>query len=1246
MLEQRATKPFQSNRFETICRLGSGGMGVVYEARDRVNGNIVAIKTLSDFEPDALLRFKTEFRALQNVHHPNLVQLYELIEENGVWFFTMELVEGIAFDAYTRPEGNEPAAPAPEHDLTTDRDPTTDRDTLTERLFMPGDVTHHRKKIVSAFPRGGPTYDEPRLRRSLAQLADALSALHTAGKIHCDVKPSNVLVNDERAVLIDFGILLDVRQVGAGRSKIVGTPAFMAPEQAAMRKVGPAADWYAVGTMLYLALTGRVPFAGEVEDVLEMKQRFEPPPPDTLVKGLPHDLVRLCIELLALDPASRPTGSDIVQRLHRGHVSDTRMSVAPSDHFLGRERELTQLDEAFSACERRGVAVILHGEAGIGKSSLATRFATKLTAEGRAWVLTGRCDQRETLPFKALDEVFDALSSEIGARFTGKAAHLLPERADLLAQTFPTLRRIPIFEHAIKLEKPADARRTRDLVFAAARDLTGRLAVSERLCIVIEDLHWADPDSMSLIIELMREPAPAGVLLVGTMRTTADTANRLEDLEAALGSGFRTIAVTPLAPDDAFSLAEHLAGGDAAQAIIEETGGHPLFIDTLARSSVAQGEAKQGTTLDSALWARARTMSPAALEVLTTLSLTPVAVSPAVIATATNMSLEASVYATTELRVERLVRLDDEGAEPYHDLVRRAVVAHIPREEYAARHAALAAALEQHHAGQPETLAIHLIESGQSDRALAPAIVAAEQATRALAFDRAARLHALVLELLPTEDPRRLDLCVAHGQALANAARGRDAARAFLAAAELSPKGSVELKRLAAELYLMSGHVDEGLATLETVLGSMGMKIPSTPFGALSSLLVRRAQIRLGGLDLSHLKETPSPRDAMRIDTCWSVAAGLGLVDTIRGADFQARHFQLALRYGDRYRAARALATEACYASTAGPRAGGRAAKLLDLAGELALQIGDPRAIGVVTGARGITAMQLGRWREGRDQCENAEAILRESCQGISWELDTSRLFRLLAMVFMGEIGRIVEVMPAALREAEERGDLNGVIGLRTGQTSMVWLARDDPDEGDRQLDDALRRWSRRGYQLPHYQAWFSRVQVLLYRGRGREAFALVEEEWKPLKRSLFLSVHLVRTLVHNLAGRAALAAARADRGHDRKRYLSLAAKAIKVLEREGAPWSAALAKSLSAQWLVASGRNDEARESFFAAKNALEAVDMHLDAAVARRAHGLLVGGQAGEAEVREAESWMTRERISRVDAMSAMLAPFGRPE
>ncbi|MET0595215.1 MAG: hypothetical protein ABW133_21120, partial [Polyangiaceae bacterium] len=580
---------------------------------------------------------------------------------------------------------------------------------------------------------------------------------------------------------------------------------------------------------------------------------------------------------------------------------------------------------------------------------------------------------------------------------------------------------------------------------------------------------------------------------------------------------------------------------------------------------------------------------------------------------------------------------------PYHDLVRRAVVAHVPPEANAARHAALASALEGRLTEQPETLAIHWMEAGQRARALGPALVAAEQATRALSFDRAARLHALVLELLPPGDSRRTDLHLAHGKALTNAGRGAEAARAYLAAAALATDGVVELRRVAAELYLTSGHIDEGLAILETVLQPLGIKISSTQLGALGSLLMRRAQIRIGGVDLSRLREVIPQEDATRIDACWSAAAGLGLVNTIQGAEFQARHFQLALRDGDRYRAARAIATEACYVSTGGVRASGRAARLLDLAAELAHQVGDARAIGIVAGARGVAAAQLGRWREGRDANENGEAILRERCQGVAWELNTARLFRLVCMVYLGEMASVVAHLPAALRESEERGDLNGMIGLQTGRTNAAWLVRDDPDEAERQLDDGLRRWSRRGYQLPHYQAWAARVDVFLYRGRFREAFDLVERERPALRRSLFLRVHLIRAIVDYAEARAALAAARYTRGTERTQLLNLALAAGKKLEKERAPWTSALAMLVEAQGLVAAGRRDQALDRFREARHALDAADMHLDAAVARRAYGLLLGGAAGGVEIREAEAWMMRERIVKIDAMCSMLAPFG---
>jgi serine/threonine protein kinase len=151
-----------TERFQLRRRIGEGGMGVVWEAHDKERLTTVALKTLRSLAPDALLRFKNEFRALQDVSHPNLVSLGELIEEGGQWFFTMELVRGVPLASWVRPYEGLP-------------------------------------------------YDEARLRTAFAQLADGLQALHARGLLHRDLKPSNVLVSESgRVVLLDFGVVSEL----------------------------------------------------------------------------------------------------------------------------------------------------------------------------------------------------------------------------------------------------------------------------------------------------------------------------------------------------------------------------------------------------------------------------------------------------------------------------------------------------------------------------------------------------------------------------------------------------------------------------------------------------------------------------------------------------------------------------------------------------------------------------------------------------------------------------------------------------------------------------------------------------------------------------------------------------------------------------------------------------------------------------------------------------------------------------
>src|SRR6266849_2392202 len=446
-----------TERFHIRRRLGSGGMGIVYEAHDREMDKVVALKALTRTEASHISRFKNEFRSLADVSHPNLVTLYEFMAAGGYWFFTMELVQGVNFLEYVRPgyraRRSQPsrtptlAKPSPDRELMVDYEAETQQLDAARITFVeesPAEVSLDLSLSKSAL-------DLDRLTKALRQLAEGLHGLHETGKLHRDIKPSNVLVTKEgRVVILDFGLVAEVEgQEWHDSVDLAGTPDYMSPEQGAQLPLSRASDWYSIGVMLYQALTGRLPFSGKFFEVMMNKQNFDPPAPIELVNHVPADLNDLCVRLLRRKPEERPSGREVLRILGHGKTGPLQLPImsapaaahAPTVAFVGRERQLRQLNEAFAFTRHeQTVTVYLHGSSGMGKTALARHFLDQLrTHESEVVVLEGRCYERESVPYKALDGVVDSLTKYLLSLPEVKAEALMPREVLALARLFPVM---------------------------------------------------------------------------------------------------------------------------------------------------------------------------------------------------------------------------------------------------------------------------------------------------------------------------------------------------------------------------------------------------------------------------------------------------------------------------------------------------------------------------------------------------------------------------------------------------------------------------------------------------------------------------------------------------------------------------------------------------------------------------------------------------------------------------------------
>lgn len=1228
-----------AERFVVEEELGRGGMGTVYRAFDRRRLARVALKTLHSVDPAAVLLFKQEFRSLADVSHPNLVTLYELFSGDDCWYFTMELIAGVSFRAWVRA-----GLPTEEPEL---------------------EVTAETRPVSTGSGRrgggGGPVHLLPppplddarvaRLRGALRQLVQGVHALHEAGKLHRDIKPSNILCTPEgRAVLLDFGLVTDVAPAGGTLAPTAGTAPYMSPEQAAGMALSPASDWYAVGVVLYEALTGRHPHRGGADEVLRAKQLVDPAAPRDLQPELPEDLDTLCMELLRRDPATRPHEEAILGRALAGRARAARSS-SPVAELVGRELHLDALDDAFQATRQgNAVTVYVHGAAGSGKTALLRALVDDLARrEEEVIVLAGRCYESESVPFKALDSVIDALGRALAALPPAEVAALLPADAAALPRLFPALGRAgPLAE--LRPAAAADPQELRRRAFAALRQLLRNLAQRRRVVALIDDLQWGDLDSVALLTELMRPPDAPPLLLLTTFRGEERDTNAT--LRALLGTGplaagapgVRQLALGPLPAGEVRRMAATLcpeATPAQVEAVVREAGGNPFFITELAWH-LAGGDALSAgrVSLDALLHARLAQLGAPSLRLLEVVA---VAGQPTDVAVATRVAETGDGYlqALAQLRGARMVRVESgerERIEAYHDRIRQAALALIPPERARRLHQGLAVELAAAGDADPEQLAVHFLAAGAGAEALTWVAAAADRAAATLAFDRAAALYRQALALLPAVAPEARAFRVKLGDALAAAGRGGEAAQEYLAAVEgAAPAEVLDLRRRAAEQQLISGHLVNGLATIGTVLTDLGMSLPRTPGRALASLLARRARLRLRTMGRGWRFEvrdaaTLPPLELARIDACWSIAVGLAMNDHIHGADFQTRNLLLTLAAGEPYRAVRALAAESAYMATLGRPARAKSDELVRATAELAERLDQPYGRGMSVGAAGMAAYLLGERERARELCERAETIFSEECTGVAWELNTVRIFLVWSLFYLGRFGELTRRVPRLLRDALARGDRYAATDLRIGLPNAAWLAADELADARRHVDEATAERVRTSYHLQDYYELLARSQIDLYAGDGAAAAARIDAAWPALKKSLLLRIQNLRIEASFLRARAALAAGGVG--------AKAAERDARRLAGERVPWATALAALVRAGAAAARGDAGRAVALLEAAEAGFAAAEMRLFAAAARRRRGGIVG-DTGELLVATADEWMGQHRIVNAERMTALLAP-----
>jgi eukaryotic-like serine/threonine-protein kinase len=780
-----------AGRYRTQRLLGEGSRKRVYLALDERLAREVAVSVVKTGGLDAAghLRITREAQAMARLgDHPNIVTVFDVGEEaDGTPFIVSQYMSG-------------------------------------------GSLAEHLESMP------GRRLDLDRALTLTEQLASALAHAHQLGIVHRDVKPANVwLDSDGSGRLGDFGLAADVDASRiTSEGTVLGTLAYLAPEQALGREPDPRSDLYSLGALLYELLCGRPPFLGDdAVSVISQHLNNSPVSPRFHNPDVPDRLDKLVLKLLEKDPNARPgSGADALALLRDARagiaavgsvgepVVEIRGPAAVADwgRFVGRTSELDALrvacDEALTGHTRIAMVV---GEPGIGKTRTVEELGVYAAMRG-THVLWGHSYEGEIgVPYLPFVEALRAFVREISddghlldpAAGCAEVAAIVPELRD----RFPQLPQLPPLE--------GDAERHR--LFEGVHAFLTAATRIRPLMIVLDDLHWADKPTLLLLTHLARRHGQSRLLIVGTYRDVElERSHPLAETIATLRRErlYERVLLRGLPIEEVKAFIEAVGGqetpGEFAELIFRETEGNPFFVAEILRHLVEtgairhEGDSWVGTPESVAenlpegvrevIGRRLDGLSETCNKALAIAASMPGGFTVDVVGDVADLDEDTMLDVLDEALAAQVVRERRERPGTYefnHALIRQTLYGELSTPRRVRMHRRIGDALEVRFADAIDAhlseLAYHAYEAapgGDVDKAVDYARRAAEAAAKQAAYEEAARSYEMAVQALElgTHDDadRRADLLLALAHVRANAGDGDGSHMAALEAADLA----------------------------------------------------------------------------------------------------------------------------------------------------------------------------------------------------------------------------------------------------------------------------------------------------------------------------------------------------------------------------------------------------------------------------------------------------------------------------